>query len=115
MRITCSPHFPQGNGAAESAVKIVKKLLSQQSPDIALLNYRATPHSATGMSPAEALMGRRLQTRVPTIPENLRPAVSSMDKLKQSDKSSKAKAKEAYDRRHGARVLQDLQSIRYCY
>jgi len=55
------------------------------------------------------LMGRRLQTRVPTIPENLRPAMPSIHKLRQYDKSSKAKAKEAYDRRRGARVLQDLQ------
>jgi len=91
-------------------VKIAKKLLSQQSPDIALLNYRATTHSATGVSPAEALVGRQLQTRVPTIPENLPLAVPSMNKLRQSDKSSKAKAKEAFDGRHGARVLQDLQS-----
>jgi hypothetical protein len=35
--------------------------------------------------------------------------VPSMDKLRQFDKYSKAKAKEAYDRRHGARTLQDLQ------
>ena len=43
--ITSSLHFSQGNGAAEGAVKIAKKLLSQQSPDIALLNYPATHHS----------------------------------------------------------------------
>ena len=104
-----SVHISHRATGLQSAVKIAMNLLSQQSPDIALLNYRATSHFATGVNPAETLMGRQLQARVPTIPENLRPAVPSMDKLRQSDKSSKAKAKEAYDRRHGARVLQDLQ------
>jgi len=93
--ITSSPYFLQRNVVAENVVKIAKK-----SPDIALLNYRAT-----GVSLAEVLMGRRLQTRVPTIHENLRPVGPSMDKLRSSDKFSKAKTKETYDRHHGDRVV----------
>ena len=30
-----------------------------------LMNYRATPHTTTGVSPAEALFGRKLKTRLP--------------------------------------------------
>ena len=58
IHITSSPHFQQANGQAESAVKVAKKMLKQPSLDMALLNYRSTVHSATGVSPAAALMGQ---------------------------------------------------------
>ena len=48
--ITGSPNFPQSNGQAESGVKIAKILLSQQDFNLALLDYRATPHSTIGIS-----------------------------------------------------------------
>ncbi len=70
---TSSPHFPQANGEAEAAVKIAKKIICQEDADIALLNYRNTPHSATQISPAEALLGRKLKTRVPVLAKNLVP------------------------------------------
>ncbi|RUS91379.1 hypothetical protein EGW08_000896 [Elysia chlorotica] len=62
---TSSPIFPQSNGMAESAVKNAIKLLQQDDPLFALMNYRATPHSSTGVSPAEALMNRKIRTQVP--------------------------------------------------
>ena len=70
---TSSPWFPQSNGEAEQAVKTVKQLLSKFSdPYLALLAKKASPLN-NGYSPSELLMGRRLRTTVPVLPEVLEP------------------------------------------
>ena len=61
---------PGSNGQAESAVKIVKGLLthakcSGQDPYLALLAYRSTPVDSHLRSPAEMLYQRTLRTTVP--------------------------------------------------
>ena len=65
-----SPRNPRSNGQAESAVKIVKGLLthakcSGQDPYLALLAYRSTPVDSHLQSPAEMLYQRALRTTVP--------------------------------------------------
>ena len=57
---TSSPRNPRSNGQAESAVKIVKGLLthakcSGQDPYLALLAYRSTPVDSHLRSPAKML------------------------------------------------------------
>ena len=68
--VTTSPHYPQANGMAESAVKtcktIMKKaLLSKSDPYVGLLDHHNTPTAATGMSPCQRLFGRRAKTLLP--------------------------------------------------
>ena len=68
--VTTSPHYPQANGMAESAVKtcktIMKKaLLSKSDPYLGLLDHHNTPTVATGMSPCQRLFGRRAKTLLP--------------------------------------------------
>ncbi|CAG9135829.1 unnamed protein product [Plutella xylostella] len=82
--ILVSPYKPSSNGAAESAVKIIKTCLKKaiferENLDLALdrylLMYRSTPHSATGRSPAELLLGRELRTPLHLLRPSLADAV----------------------------------------
>ncbi|XP_077548352.1 uncharacterized protein LOC144161581 [Haemaphysalis longicornis] len=60
----CNPHYPQSNGLAEAAVKIIKTSMSKtQDPYITLLAYRTTSLK-NGYSPSQLLMGRRLRTKL---------------------------------------------------
>ena len=65
-----SPCNPRSNGQAESAVKIVKGLLTRakysgQDPYLALLAYRSTPVDSHLRSPAEMLYRCTIRTTVP--------------------------------------------------
>jgi hypothetical protein len=76
---TCSPYHKQGNGKAESAVKIAKSLIkksieSHTDIELALLIWRNTPNSM-GTSPAQRLYSRRTRCPIPTAPELLLPKV----------------------------------------
>jgi hypothetical protein len=108
QHVTSSPHFPQSNGEAERAVQVAKKILAQKDPALALLNLRTTPHSATGYSPAQLLMGRQLRNRVPTLPKNLTPKWPKNGEVKRNDEIAKSSYKYYYDRRHGVRPLSTL-------
>uniref|UniRef100_A0A5S6QMM6 RNA-directed DNA polymerase n=1 Tax=Trichuris muris TaxID=70415 RepID=A0A5S6QMM6_TRIMR len=61
-----APYHPASNGQVERVVHTTKQALRMMAPDRweiklsrFLLNYRLTPHSATGLSPAEILLRRR--------------------------------------------------------
>ena len=67
QHVTTSPHYPQSNGKAESAVKTCKTLmkkakLARSDLQLALLNHRNTLTEPTNFSPAQRLFGRRTQT-----------------------------------------------------
>ncbi|XP_028176931.1 uncharacterized protein K02A2.6-like [Ostrinia furnacalis] len=81
--VTTAPYRPQGNGAAENAVKTVKKALKRaihsgenvlQALYKFLLYYRNCDHATTGVSPAVLLAGRRMRTRL----DALRPDVAAV-------------------------------------
>ena len=105
---TTNPYKPQENGMAERAVQTVKGLLRLDEPELGLLNYRATPHSATGVSPAVALMGRQIQTRLPILASQLKPVIPNDKAIRMSDERAKENYKRNYDTRHGARELPSL-------
>uniref|UniRef100_A0A3Q3F2G2 Integrase catalytic domain-containing protein n=1 Tax=Labrus bergylta TaxID=56723 RepID=A0A3Q3F2G2_9LABR len=106
---TSSPHHPQGNGQAERAVQVAKKILKQDDPVMALMSYRSTPCSTTGFSSAELLMGRSIRTTLPTLEKNLTPKWPRLTAVKEKDSKGKAKQAYYYNRRNGARPLSALQ------
>ena len=76
-------YHPQSNGAADRSVRVVKEALvktvlegnrarpvEHRIADF-LLRYRTTPHSTTGVAPAEWLMKRRLRTRLSLVKSDL--------------------------------------------
>ena len=68
-----SPYHPASNGEAERAVRTFKDAMKIRKNEEGstgeklarfLFGYCTTPHTATGCTPAEILMGRRLRTRL---------------------------------------------------
>ncbi|XP_063386826.1 uncharacterized protein K02A2.6-like [Cydia fagiglandana] len=87
--VTCAlptltpPYHPASNGAAENAVRSVKRALKKANVENEdaetalsrfLFSYRNTEHSTTGREPAVALLGRRLRGRL----DLLRPDASEV-------------------------------------
>ncbi|UYV72447.1 hypothetical protein LAZ67_9003186, partial [Cordylochernes scorpioides] len=106
--VTSSPRFPQSNGMAEAGVKIAKLILKKnQDPSLGLLEYRSTPLE-NGYSPAELLMGRKLQTTLPIAPENLNPKLVDSQTLKRMEGRRRKDMKSRYDRRCGATDMEEL-------
>lgn len=71
--IRVAPYHPASNGLAERAVSTVKEGIKammggcksgERSLFKFLLNYRSTPHSTTGKTPAEMLMGRNIRSKL---------------------------------------------------
>ena len=107
--VTSSPQYPQSNGLAERTVKTVKALLKDApDPYMALLSYRTTPLAFCNLSPAELLMGCRVQTDVPQISTALTPRWSYLSQFKMQDAAFKEKQAEQYNQRHRTRDLDIL-------
>lgn len=78
--VISSPHFPQSNGMAESAVKTMKSLLKKTADAgediyLALLSFRNTNKNNVE-SPAQLLMSRKLRTLVPMHYKCLKPKLN---------------------------------------
>lgn len=81
--VQTAPYHPSSNGLAERAVQVVKQGIRKQSTGSihdkiarTLFQYRITPHSTTGTTPAEMLMGRRLRSRLDLLKPNLEQKVT---------------------------------------
>ena len=108
--ITSSPRYPQGNGAAERAVRTVKNLLEKsEDPYVALMSYRSTPLE-NGYSPAELLMGRKLRTAIPMITEQLLPSIPPKPVVKEKETRIRERQQANYNKHHRASPHKSLKS-----
>ena len=84
-----SRKYSQSNGEVERAVQTVKNILQKEKDkELAILAYRSTPLS-TGYSPAELLMGRKLQNTIPTFQTQLNPRWPDLEHLQKQEASNK--------------------------
>uniref|UniRef100_A0AAV2LRJ9 Reverse transcriptase RNase H-like domain-containing protein n=1 Tax=Knipowitschia caucasica TaxID=637954 RepID=A0AAV2LRJ9_KNICA len=93
----------------------VRKLIrdgwpKRDDPLLALMSYRATPTTSTGVSPAEMLMGRKIRTTLPSRKRNLIPKQPNCDLIRRRDEEAKQQQAFYYNRRHGARDLPPLHT-----
>ena len=99
--------WPQANGEIERQNRsILKRLRIAQAEgrnwkseiDNFLVIYRSTPHSTTGVSPAQLLLGRRIRTKLPHLQE-----FSIEDEVRDRDNERKEKEKVYADCQRTAR------------
>ena len=98
-----SPHYPQSNGHAESAVKAVKHLVLKVAPsgklnedfDRGLLELRNTPRQ-DGRSPAQVLFGRPLRSLVPAHSASF--ASKWQEKAEESERRAAARVEDVKQR-----------------
>ncbi|KAI7789539.1 hypothetical protein IRJ41_010502 [Triplophysa rosa] len=105
MKIT--PFWPQANATAERFMRTLGKAIRaahvqgipwKQQLNVFLHEYRSTPHSTTGTSPAELIFQRKVKTKIPLA----FPSIIAADAdIRQRDERAKAKMKTLSDtRRH---------------
>ena len=100
-----TPVWPLANGEAERFMRTVKKAMKaaisegkswNQELNTFLLNYRATPHSTTGVPPATLLFNIEIKNSLPQISIN-----NQIIDIRQADDEAKAKMKSYADvKRH---------------
>ena len=85
------PYWPQGNAEIERFYRTLGKAIRtltvegkswKEHIDYFLFQYRTTPHSVTGESPAKLLIGRELRGKIPTIMTQREPAALRNAKLR---------------------------------
>ena len=97
LHITSAPYHPSTNGLTERAVQIIKQALKriqgssiQEKLSKFLFQYWITPHTMTGIPPAELLMGQRLHSRLDLLfPTVVQKVESKQLKQKEEHDSTK--------------------------
>ena len=101
-----TPVWPQAKGDIERQNRtILKRLRNAQAEgrdwrsqmDDFLMMYRSTPHSTTGVSPAELLFGRKVRTKLTKLQE-----ITCEDEIRDCDSERKEKGKPYADCKRNA-------------
>ena len=104
-----TPLWPAANAQVERFNETLEKTIRIANVEgknwrselfVFLLNYRNTPHSSTGVTPASRMINRHIRTKIPYLdlsrPSKMLRTACSNDNLR------KSKAKEYMDKRHKA-------------
>ena len=103
-----TPLWPRANAEAERFMSNIGKIIQtaqieqkawKQELNKFLRNYRATPHSTTGVSPATIMFGSPISIKIPHHVEQH----ADDDQLRVKDAVAKSKMKEYADRRNNAK------------
>lgn len=106
QHVTSAPYHPSSNGLAERAVQTFKDGMRKMKGDTLetevsryLFNYRITPHTTTGLSPAQMLMSQKLRSAFDLlIPDVKSKVLHKQQKQKEGhDKSCKLRNFEVGD------------------
>ena len=97
---TSAPYHPATNGLAERAVQTFKSFL-KKTPDGTLenrlskflLNYRLTPHSTNGITPAELLLGRRPRSVLDLVRPDLLKKIRSQQEHQKHNRDRHTKSR----------------------
>ncbi len=104
-----TPYWPQANGEAERFMHTLQKCIRaaiiekknwKQAMNQFLLNYRATPHSTTSISPSESLNNRKIKTMLPEMSSISKPRQKPMAEF---DAQKKDQIKSCTDNSRGAK------------
>ena len=108
-----TPLWPQANSEAESFMRPLTKAIRSANVEGKLwkkhlyeflLNYRTTPHTTTGFSPAELLFNRKVRNKLPHMAnENSRKKTYIEATVQTNDDKAKEKMKQHADRRSRAK------------
>ncbi|KAL5481520.1 hypothetical protein EMCRGX_G021699 [Ephydatia muelleri] len=80
--VRSAPYHPSSNGQAERVVQTFKEAILKTTGDLDarlarfLFQYRLTPHTTTGLSPAEMLLGRRPRSHLDLLHPDISPKVT---------------------------------------
>ena len=107
------PFWPQSNGEVERCNKTLLNIIRiatlegkdrKRALQNFLFQYRTTPHTVTGLSPAELLMGRRLNDKLPKvrIPSERIAEAHWQQLLRERDARGKLRQKEYTDSKRSA-------------
>ena len=107
-------YWPQSNGKVErcnatllKVVKIARVERRDWKKELSdfLFHYRVMPHTVTGLSPAELLMGRKLRDKLPKLKISEEQATEAdwQKLVKEKDGRAKMKQKIYADKKRGAR------------
>lgn len=104
-----TPLWPSANGEVErqnrSIMKRIKIAIAEGhnwkiALDDYVDSYRSTPHSTTGLPPADVLMGRKLRSRLPQLPQRN----FDDEEMRDTDAIRKQASSEQADARRHAKV-----------
>ena len=98
QHIRVSPYHPSSNGLAERAVQVFKQGMKKASPGTVgdkvarlLFQYRITPHTTTGLSPSEMLIGKKLRSRLDLLKPDVQQKVIQKQCKQKLDRDSHCK------------------------
>ena len=109
--VRTSPYHPSSNGLAERAIQTFKMAMKRMTKGTIeskvssfLFKYRVTPHSTTGVPPAELMFNRRLQAHL----DLLQPSIG------QTVRQNQSKQKMYHDAHSRARDFKEGDAVYVC-